>query len=191
MYHHLRGKLIAAGPTQLVLETAGVGWDILAPLSTTGRLGKAGDEVLLYTHLQVREDALQLYGFATEEERLLFRTLIGLSGIGPSTALQILSSAAPQDFILAIEKQDTQFLTRIKGIGAKTAKRIILELKGAKTLLPEEGELPRLEGDAADAVAALEAMGVNAKEAVARVDKVLARGDEPGLEALIKQALQG
>lgn len=192
MYNHLHGKVIKVLPGKIIMETSGIGWDIAAPLSTTAKL-QSGKEITLLVHLVVREDAMLLYGFNTEDERALFRTLIGLSGVGAATAVQILSSASPQDFILAIEKQDTSFLKKIKGIGEKTAKRIILELKGAKTMLPDtdtEG-VHQIGGIGADAVMALETMGVPAKEAAARVEKVLAGSPSATLEEIVRQALQG
>lgn len=193
MYNHLRGALVEIRPGHVVLETGGVGWLLIAPLSTTSKLGQPGAEVRVLTHLHVREDALVLYGFATEEERALFRTLLGVSGVGAATAVQILSGASPGDFALAIEKQDTKFLTKLKGIGPKTAKRIILELKGAKTVLPTEESVsaPALAGHGSDAVAALEAMGLARPEALARVEKCLATDAEASLEDLIKMALRG
>lgn len=192
MYHHLRGVLVSATPGRAVIETAGVGWDVRIPLSTADALGAPGGEVCLLTHLVVKEDSLSLFGFATEDERTLFQTLIGLSGVGASTAIQILSSIRPADFLLAIEQQDAAALKKIKGIGDKTAKRIILELKGAKMRLSADADAtPALSGVAADAAAALEAMGVSAKEAVARVERVLAKEAELGLEETIRRALQG
>ena len=192
MYNHLRGEVVRVVPGRVVLEAGGIGWDIIVPLSTSGKL-KTGQNAVLLVHLIVREDAHLLYGFLSEEERELFRTLIGLSGVGAATAIQILSSAQPRDFLVAIEKQDTSFLKRIKGIGEKTAKRIILELKGAKTQLPEAGEAgpESLGGAAGDAVMALEAMGVQRKEALARVEKVISAQPELGLEDIIRAALRG
>lgn len=192
MYNHLRGEVVRVVPGRVVLEAGGIGWDIIVPLSTSGKL-KTGQNAVLLVHLIVREDAHLLYGFLSEEERELFRTLIGLSGVGAATAIQILSSAQPRDFLVAIEKQDTSFLKRIKGIGEKTAKRIILELKGAKTQLPEAGEAgaESLGGLAGDAVMALEAMGVQRKEALARVEKVITAQPELGLEDIIRAALRG
>lgn len=193
MYDFLRGTVVRAIPGRIVLGVGGVGYDLIAPLSTTAAMGRPGTEVMLLVHLVVREDDMRLYAFSTEDERSLFRTLIGLSGIGAATAIQILSSTSPKEFLVAIEKQDASFLKRIKGIGEKTAKRIILELKGAKTLLPAgegDGEAS-LGGVGGDAVLALQAMGVPQKEAVVRVETVLAR--EPGLalEEIIKTALRG
>ncbi len=194
MYNHLRGRVVKVVPGRVVLEVGGIGWDIHAPLSTTSKIA-LDKEVLLMTHLAVREDDISIYGFSTEDERELFRVLIGISGVGAATAIQILSSASVQDFILAIEKQDTNFLKKIKGIGEKTAKRIILELKGAKTNLTETDAAGTALGDlgalATDAVLALEAMGVPQKEGRARVEKVLATEHDLGLEEIIRRSLQG
>ena len=194
MYNHLRGTIIKVLPGRLILETGGVGWDMHVPVSTSGKFS-VGREALILTHLAVREDDISIYGFATEDERELFRILIGISGVGASTAIQILSSASPKDFFLAIEKQDTKFLKTIKGIGEKTAKRIILELKGAKTRLTDDAaggdHLAGMGEAATDAVKALQTMGIPEKEGIARVEKVLAGGENYGLEELIRRSLQG
>jgi len=189
MFHHIRGTLVQAMPSHLVVEAGGIGYRILVPLSVSQRAPKPGTEVTVLTHLVVREDAHLLYGFFTEEERALFRTLINLKGIGAATAIQILSASNPKDFALAIERQDAGYLKRIRGIGEKSAKRIILELKGAKTLLPA-GDAPAAVGIAADAAAALETMGLPPREALARVEKVLAAEPDLTLEDLVKKALQ-
>ncbi|MBN2711558.1 MAG: Holliday junction branch migration protein RuvA, partial [Planctomycetes bacterium] len=167
------------------------GWLIRTPLPVSSRIGKKGGEVTVLTHLVVREDALDLYGFLNEEERSLFQTLIGLSGVGPSIAMQILSSVTPQDFAIAVEKQDLAFFKKVKGIGPKKAKRLILDLKGAKMILPaDENDGPAMTGIAGDAVAALCAMGVGEREAVDRVEVVLAKTPDLTLEDLIKAALR-
>ena len=192
MYNHLKGNVVQVVPGRIVLEVAGIGWDLHVPLSTSSKI-ELSKEVLILVHLVVREDALTMYGFFTEEERSLFITLIGISGVGAATAIQILSSADPKDFILAIEKQDTKFLKKIKGIGEKTAKRIILELKGAKTFFsdPEDNSGGNDLGIAgADAVKALEAMGLSEKEASARVTAVFSVNDNMKLEEIIRAALQ-
>lgn len=192
MYNHLKGKVISSKPGNVILETAGgIGWDLHTPLSTSD-FCRNGQDVTLLTHLVVREDAQLLYAFATEDERSLFRTLIGLSGVGAATAVQILSSVKPADFMIAIERQDTAFLKKIKGIGEKTAKRIILELKGAKTMLPDSaGGEKTLGGIGGDAVMALQAMGLPPKEALARVEKTLSKEPDLSLEDLVRKSLQG
>lgn len=191
MYHHIKGEITKVVPGRIIIEAGGIGYDLAAPLSTTSKLSKGKNELVLL-HLVVREDAMQLYGFKTEDERSLFKTLISISGVGAATAIQILSSVTPQDFIIAIEKQDTTFLKKIKGIGEKTAKRIILELKGAKTMLPEDDSISTKPASiAGDAMMALEAMGVPAKEAAVRVEKVIAKDSNMQLEEIIRKSLQG
>jgi Holliday junction DNA helicase RuvA len=191
MYNHLRGTLIENRINRLIVETGGVGYAINVPLSTSQRAPKPGAEIIVFTHLVVREDALLLYGFLTEEERALFRVLIGLSGVGPSLATQVLSAVSPRDFALAIERQDVTMLKKIKGVGAKKASQIMVGLKGAKMLLsPDEDAGPALVGVAGDAVAALEAMGVPQREAIARVEKVMAGKSGLALEDVVRQALQ-
>lgn len=189
LFNHIRGTLAGKYPTRLIVEANGVGYDLTVSLSTSRRTPTAGEEVLILTHLVVREDDMRLIGFIDEDERALFRRLIDLSGVGPAMALQILSSVTPRDFALAIERQDSGFLKKIKGIGEKTAKRIILELKGAKTILPpEDSELPQ--GIGSDAAAALAALGIPANEAASRVEKVLVQQPDATLEELIKLALR-
>ncbi len=189
MYDHIRGTLTHVSPTRLVVEAAGVGYDLTVPLTVSQRAPAPGSDLTVLTHLVVREDVHQLYGFLREEERNLFRALIALKGVGAAMALAILSAASPQDFTLAIERQDTGFFKKIKGIGEKSAKRIILELKGAETMLPAGGA-PAAGGKAGDAVAALQTMGLSQREAVARVEKALAAEPELSLENLVKRALQ-
>ncbi len=189
MYNHIRGTLFYKSPSRVVVEAAGVGYDLTIPLSAYRHLPEAGEETTILVHLVVREDEMRLIGFARSDERELFRRLITLSGVGPSMALQILSGMTPQEFMLAVERQDADALKRIKGVGEKTAKRIIIELKGAKTVLaPEEGALP--EGSAGEAVAALMALGLSQNEAAARVEKALAKTPDLGIEDLIKAALR-
>lgn len=190
MYNHLRGTLIKKSPSRIILEVAGIGYDITIPLSAGSRLPSPGGEATILTHLVVREDEMRLIGFTTDEERELFRRLITLSGVGPSMALQILSGMSPQEFALAIERQDAGALKKIKGVGEKTAKRIILELKGAKTILPagEDNSLP--EGSASEAAAALMALGLSQNEAVERVEKAVKANPGATVEELIKAALR-
>ena len=189
MYNHIRGILTQKSASRIVVEAAGVGYELTIPLSAGRRLPAAGSEATVLTHLVVRDDEMRLIGFADTEERELFRRLIGLSGVGPSMALQILSGMTPQEFILAVERQDAGALRKIKGVGEKTAKRIILELKGAKTILPAgDDRLP--EGAAGEAAAALVALGLSQNEATDRVEKALQRHPDATVEDLIKAALR-
>jgi len=189
MYNHIKGIVTAKSPSRIVVETAGIGYELTIPVSAFRKMPDIGKEALVLVHLVVREDEMKLIGFSSDDERDLFRRLIGLSGVGPSMALQILSGMSPQEFVLAVERQDADALKRIKGVGEKTAKRIIIELKGAKTLLPPEtGKMP--EGSAGEAVAALMALGLSQNEAGARVEKVLAKNPDLAIEDLIKAALR-
>lgn len=189
MYNHIRGKLTHKSPSRVVVEAAGVGYDITVPLSAGSRLPAAGSEATVLVHMVVREDEMRLIGFADADERELFRRLIALSGVGPSMALQILSGMTPREFALAVETQDAAALRRVKGVGEKTAKRIILELKGAKTVLTSATDaMP--EGAASEAVAALMALGLSQNEAAGRVEKAMRQEPEAGVEDIIKAALR-
>ncbi len=130
MYHHLRGKLVELSSLNAVVETSGVGWDVHVPLSTSSQLGEGlGQEVVLYTHLLVREDVLKLFGFLTKEERTLFRLLLSVSGTGPAIALQALSAFTVGELISDLSSGDVNSLKRIKGVGKKLAERLVLELR--------------------------------------------------------------
>lgn len=199
MYHHLRGTLQQATPALAVIEAGGVGYAITISLATHRELPSPGQECLLLTHLSVRETEHTLYGFATQQERDLFRALIGVSGVGPATALQILSGTTPSDFARAVEEQDHTALKKLKGIGEKTAKRIILELKGSSALgalgpLGAAGAGDSPPGAAADVATAarqaLETLGIPPREATARIEKVLGRNPDLALEDAIRAALQ-
>lgn len=189
MYNHIHGLVTHKTPSRIVVEAAGVGYDITVPLSAGRRLPNPGSEATVLVHLVVREDEMRLIGFADADERELFRRLIGLTGVGPSMALQILSGMTPQEFAVAVERQDAGALRKVKGVGEKTAKRIILELKGAKTILPA-GDEPLAGGIAGEAVAALVSLGLNQNEASARVAKTLADMPDPTIEDLIKASLR-
>jgi Holliday junction DNA helicase RuvA len=126
---HLRGRIFEKHPNRLVVDVAGVGYDVSVPLSTFYGLGDPGSEIALRIHTHVREDALALYGFATGLEEDLFERLIGVSGIGPKLALAVLSGIEPPELVRAIERGDVARLTAIPGVGKKTSERIVLELK--------------------------------------------------------------
>ena len=189
MFNHIRGLITHKSPARLVIEAGGVGYELSVPLSASRRLPEPGGEIVILVHLVVREDEMRLIGFVDAEERDLFRRLIALSGVGPAMALQILSGMTPRDFALAVERQDATALRQIKGVGEKTAKRIILELKGARMALPP-GDGQAGHGPGAEAAAALVALGLSSSEAAARVERALR--DAPGLpvEELVKAALR-
>jgi len=159
----LSGRLAAKNPPQVMLDVAGVGYELDVPMSTFYGLPATGEAVTLYTHLVVREDAHTLYGFASLEERSAFRQLIRISGIGARTALSVLSGLSVADLAQAVAMQDAGRLTRIPGIGKKTAERLLLELKGK---LADAGVSPVREATS-DVLNALVALGYSEKEAQA------------------------
>lgn len=202
MLNHVRGVLTAREPTRVVVDVNGVGYEAQVSLSASRRLPPVGQTATLLLHLMVKEDDLRLIGFVEEDERATYRRLIRLSGVGPAMALQILSAMTPQEFAAAVERQDAAALKRVKGIGDKLAKRIILELKGAKARI--SALAGTIDGDpsapgaggtgaagvAADAMTALEAMGMSSREAEDRVARVLSRQPDLTLETLIVAALK-
>lgn len=190
MIAHLRGRILEKQPTRLVVETGGIGLEVLVPLTTAQAVGEVGEEASLHTVLVVREDALTLYGFRDGRERALFLKLISVSGIGPRIALNALSVPSISELVDALRDQDLAFLTRLPGIGKKTAERMSLELKDALTAFeggPGAGVRGRTD---ADAVAALVSLGYTrpaAHDAVKRAAKEI--GTDPDVESLVRAAL--
>ena len=172
MIGKLKGRLEAKNPPQVLVEVAGVSYEVDVPMSTFYTLPATGEAVSLHTHLAVREDAHILYGFATLEERSAFRQLIRISGVGARTALSVLSGLSVSDLSAAIAQQDAARLTKVPGIGKKTAERLLLELKG-KLADTAPGEVPRR---GSDVIHALLALGYNEKEA-----QLATQGLAPGL----------
>jgi Holliday junction DNA helicase RuvA len=167
----LTGKLTAKHPPQVVVDVAGVGYEVDVPMSTFYSLPATGEAITLYTHLIVREDAHILYGFATLEERAAFRQLIRISGVGARTALSVLSGLSVSDLAHSIAMQDAARLTKIPGIGKKTAERLLLELKGKLA----EVAVSASQEHSSDVLNALLALGYSEKEALGAV-KGLSRG---------------
>jgi Holliday junction DNA helicase RuvA len=164
MIAHLEGRLVAAMPGRVVLDVGGVGYDVAVPLSTYDRLPKLGQACRLLTHLHHRDDQMAVYGFATEAERELFRMLIGVSNVGPRTALAALSGLSVDEFKEAVATGNVRLIKSIHGGGARTAERIIVELKERVGALPAIEALARTaaakEPDAVrDAVNALKTLG--------------------------------
>jgi Holliday junction DNA helicase RuvA len=192
---YVKGILVEKTPARIVVETGGMGYDILIPLSSYDALGEVGCDILVHTHFHVREDAHQLFGFATRKERSLFQMLISVSGIGPRSALSILSGASVDDFCEAIVKEEITFLTAISGVGRKTAQRLIVELKGR--ISEEEVRLGAGTGGLvaqdriSEAVRALVALGFSRPAARKAVQKCIDQSDqELGVEELIRGALR-
>jgi Holliday junction DNA helicase RuvA len=183
----ISGRLLAKNPPQVLLEAAGVGYEIDVPMSTFFNLPATGDAVTLHTHLVVREDAHILYGFATLEERAAFRKLIRISGVGARTALAVLSGLSVAELAQAVTLQDSARLTKVPGIGKKTAERLLLELKGKIS----EVETKSVSGSSSDVLHALVGLGYSEKEALAAVKGLPAglavtEGIRAALKALAK-----
>jgi Holliday junction DNA helicase RuvA len=190
----LRGRLTAKHPPQLLLDVAGVGYELEAPMSTFYGLPSVGAELQLHTHLVVREDAHVLYGFATERERSLFRELIKVSGVGPRIALAILSGVSVDEFHRCVEGHDVASLVRVPGIGRKTAERLVIEMRDRlKTLAGPASSAGHAApgtpaGAQAEAYAALVALGYKPPEVARLLQKV-----DPTVtvtEELIRHALR-
>lgn len=169
MIGRLKGTLLEKAPPAILLDVSGVGYEVDVPMSTFCNLPEAGAEVTLLTHFVVREDAMLLYGFATAVEREAFRALIRISGVGPRIALAVLSGLTVEQLASAVEAGEAGLLTRIPGIGKKTAERLILELKGKLKGAAFAG-LSSAEGASrADIVSALGALGYSEREAMSAV----------------------
>jgi len=198
MIGRLRGTLAEKHPPKLLLDVSGVGYEVEAPMSTFYQLPETGAEVTLHTHLVVREDAQALFGFYTERERLLFRNLIKVSGVGPRVAIAILSGISADDFVVCVNQNDSAALTRLPGIGKKTAERLIVEMRdrladweqpAAAIGSPKEELALRGNGSATqDAVSALVALGYKAPEASKMVRAIAEEGVSS--DELIRRALQ-
>lgn len=165
MIGRLHGKLIEKTPPQVLVDVGGVGYEVDVPMSTFCNLPAEGSEITLLTHFIVREDAQLLYGFATAAERQTFRALIRISGVGPRIALAVLSGMSTQDLADAVEQGNATLLTRVPGIGKKTADRLVLELKGklaGNAFAPAGGAASAAQ---ADILSALMALGYSEREA--------------------------
>lgn len=197
MIGRLRGLLLSKRPPYLLLEVGGVGYEVEAPMSTFYALPEAGSEVVLHTHLQVREDAHSLFGFAAEAERGLFRELLKVNGVGARVALALLSGMDAATFVACVQSGDTARLTRLPGIGKKTAERLIVELRDRLTAfdggdapraaMPAGGAVPSASAED-EAVGALIALGYKPPEASRMIAAVASEG--MGTEELIRQALK-
>jgi len=188
----LRGRLLRKQPQEAVVEVGGVGYRVAIPLSTFYRLGETGCEVTLLTHTHVREDALALFGFLTAAEQALFERLILVSGVGPRLALSILSGIEAPELVAALQSGDVVRLTRIPGVGKKTAERLVVELKDKVKGLLEQEELPAAASPASaqeDLVSALVHLGYSRSEAERGVERALREGGEGRFEDLLRRSL--
>ena len=198
MIGFLRGKLAVKAPPMLVLDVQGVGYEVEAPMTTFYNLPAIGLEIMLYTHLVVREDAHILYGFSAEADRAMFKTLIKVNGVGPKLALTILSGQSAEEFHRCIHNNDTQALVRLPGVGKKTAERLIIEMRDR---LPDLGDsvmantdnsnvlLPAINNPKQEAISALCSLGYKPLDASKMVQAINIEGKS--CEELIRLALQG
>lgn len=198
MIAFVRGALIEKHPTRVVVQMSGMGVELLVPVSTFERLPDIGQDLLLHTHLHVREDALILVGFATLEEKELFLLLLSVSGIGIKLALSILSGCKPVDLYRFIAEGQEVALTRIPGLGKKTAQRIILDLKDkaasqlSKLSVDTSAPLRMNRAVLEEAIQAMTALGYSRSEALRAIEKAGQRlGEEASIEDLLRAALQG
>lgn len=195
MIGRLTGILVEKAPGEILVEAGGVGYRISVPLTTYGRLPAAGVAVTLSVHTHVREDALALYGFDTRAERDLFEKVIGVPGIGPRLAMAVLSHLDPADLADAVRARDTARLTRVPGIGPKTAERLVLELGGILKGLPGAAS-GGARGDAeggrrGDLISALANLGYRAAHVAPAVEEALAlRGGDASFEFLLRETLR-
>ena len=187
MIARLYGKLVIKQPPQLLIDVGGVGYEVEAPMSTFYELPEPGEMVTVLTHLVVRDDAHVLFGFASQSERSLFRSLIRVSGVGPKMALTILSGITAGDFMLCVQNRDVGALTCLPGIGKKTAERLLVEMQDRLEL---PGEAISVGGSAAgtDAISALVALGFKQADADRMIKQVAA--DDMSSEDLIREALK-
>lgn len=196
MIASLRGALLEKHPNQVIVDVHGVGYDVAIPVSTYSALPESGKEVTLRVHTHVREDAISLFGFVSSEEKVLFEKLIGVSGIGPKLAITVLSGLATADLTNAIRSGDVQRLTRIPGIGKKTAERMVLELRdkvdlvaGSVAPVAAEKSVPFTDIES-DVLSALTNLGCQRPAAETAIRKAVAAGAPAAFEPLFRKSLE-
>ena len=194
MIGHLRGRVLRKSPQEVVVDVGGVGYRVSIPVSTFYRVGDEGDELSLRIHTHVREDSLALFGFLTAAEQEVFERLIAVAGVGPKLAVGILSGIDVADFVSALRANDLARLTRIPGVGKKTAERLVLELKDKLPASlagePEKEAAPAAASPKDDLISALANLGYSRPEVERAVDRVVAEDGGGRFEDLLRRALQ-
>ncbi len=194
MIAQLRGRLVRKETQEAIVDVQGVGYRVTIPLSTFYRIGEPGQEVTLLTHTHVREDTLALFGFLTATEQALFERLISVAGVGPKVAIAILSGIEAPDLVAALRTGDLVRLTRIPGVGKKTAERLVLELKdkvqGLAAAAPEEARAAAGGTAKDDLVSALVHLGYSRPEAEKGVDRALKDDGDGRFEDLLRRSLR-
>ena len=192
MIGRIEGRLLEKNPPSILVDVGGVGYELDVPMSTLYALPSVGEKVALLTHLAIREDAHQLYGFASSSERHAFRALIRISGVGARTALAVLSGLSVNELAQAITLQESARLTRIPGIGKKTAERLLLELKGKLGAELDGTAAGKPSDSSADILHALAALGYSDKEAIVALKSVPAgTGVSDGIRLALKALARG
>lgn len=191
MITHIRGKLVEKNPTYAVIESNGVGYWLNISLNTYSQLPD-NEFVILYTHLSIKEDAHTLFGFINKTEREIFRLLISVSGVGPSIARTMLSSMTTDEIQQAIASNNVSVIQSVKGIGVKTAQRVLVDLRDkiSKTYAIDEVYVSQSNTIKNEALSALEVLGFNKKQVEKVVDKILSEDKNLSVEVLIKNALK-
>ena len=189
MITQIKGRLIEKSPTELVIDCNGIGYSINISLNTYSQIGD-DENIKLFTHLIIKEDSHSLYGFFKKSERSLFKLLISVSGVGASTARMMLSSLSPGEIISAIMSDSVQIIQSIKGIGTKTAQRVILELKDKVMMLDEsDNEHFSVSNESTEATSALEVLGYSQKQTSKILSQIISENPGINVETLIKKAL--
>ncbi|PKG41218.1 Holliday junction branch migration protein RuvA [Psychroflexus sp. MES1-P1E] len=191
MITQLRGRLLEKNPTHIVVDCNGIGYEVNISLHTFSRL-KGEEQITIYTHLQVKEDSHTLYGFMEKAERLVFRQLLSVSGIGANTARMMLSSLTPEQVVEAISTEDSDTIQGIKGIGKKTAQRVILDLKDKIRSSEEYSEIVNTPSNSnkEEALSALETLGYTRKQSGKIISKICNNNPDANVEDIIKLALK-
>ena len=191
MITHLKGKLVEKSPTNVVIEVNGIGYWINISLTTFSQIPD-NENIKLYTHLQVKEDSHSLYGFYSKKEREIFRLLISVSGVGTSTARTMLSSLDPQQVVEAISSNNVSIIQSVKGIGSKTAQRLIIELRDKilKIYDLDETYVNSNNTTREEALSALEVLGINKKSSERLVDNIIKENQDISVEEIIKETLK-
>ena len=191
MITHLKGKLVEKSPTNVVIEVNGIGYWVDISLTTFSQIPD-NENIKLYTHLQVKEDSHSLYGFYSKKEREIFRLLISVSGVGTSTARTMLSSLDPQQVVEAISSNNVSIVQSVKGIGSKTAQRLIIELRDKilKIYDLDETYVNSNNTTREEALSALEVLGINKKSSERLVDNIIKENQDISVEEIIKETLK-
>ena len=191
MITHLKGKLVEKSPTNLVIEVNGIGYWVNISLTTFSQIPD-NENIKLYTHLQIKEDSHSLYGFYSKKEREIFRLLISVSGVGTSTARTMLSSLDPQQVVEAISSNNVSIVQSVKGIGSKTAQRLIIELRDKilKIYDLDETYVNSNNTTREEALSALEVLGINKKSSERLVDNIIKENQDISVEEIIKETLK-